>query len=131
MTGNQDIDADQAMYLGNARCDVWAIERRATALRVRFLRQALTPLGRALHKMIAQWLMASEKRRSANALRTLDDRLLADIGLRREEIDNIVNGRLPVATRYVETPWAAPATQTAIKRPANTDVGLAARLYAA
>jgi uncharacterized protein YjiS (DUF1127 family) len=76
--------------------------RRAVPGCVRFL-------GRTLIGPVARW---ERRRATIRALSSLDDRMLADIGISRNEIRQVVLGRLP--RRRVETVGASmPASASA------------------
>lgn len=58
----------------------------------RILRGVLSLINRAIIQPIARW---NERRATIMALSSLDDRMLADIGLTRGEIAQLANGRIP------------------------------------
>ncbi len=47
-------------------------------------------------KVIEPWRQARRRRRDLCKLRSLDDRLLADIGVRRSDVEAVLYGQMPV-----------------------------------
>jgi uncharacterized protein YjiS (DUF1127 family) len=47
-------------------------------------------------KVIEPWRRARRRRRDLCKLRSLDDRLLADIGVRRSDVEAVLYGQMPV-----------------------------------
>ncbi len=47
-------------------------------------------------KVIEPWRRARRRRRDLCKLRGLDDRLLADIGVRRSDVEAVLDGQMPV-----------------------------------
>jgi hypothetical protein len=100
------------------------------------IRHGLSGLaGRAERYLLAPMLGRSERRRALTELAAMDDRLLADIGLRRGDIELAVDGRLadpriarrasgPVPTDWVLEAPRCPAPATAVnsnRAPAQPD----------
>jgi len=88
-TQNRRSPADAAAF-ANARIDVWSVERDAMRMRAGhaggLLRGAAGVVGAALRRVAT----ALRQRRAIAELSQLDDRLLADVGVRREDIVGLV-----------------------------------------
>jgi uncharacterized protein YjiS (DUF1127 family) len=78
----------------------YGVVRRALLGSARFV-------ARALIGPIVRW---ERRQATIRTLSSLDDRMLADIGLWRSEIRQVVDGRMP---RRAEAPIAASATESA------------------
>jgi hypothetical protein len=86
------------------------------------IRRGLNGLaGLAERYVLAPMLGRSERRRALTELAAMDDRLLADIGLRRGDIELAVDGRLddPRITPRAPAPIAAGAVLAGERGPAS------------
>jgi uncharacterized protein YjiS (DUF1127 family) len=108
---------DPIVYLTEAR----RLQARATAEAIaagwRGIRRGLASAARLLRRfLLDRAIRRAERRRALAALAGMDDRLLADIGLRRGDIELAVDGRLAdprvtPRTRPVPSAERAPAPQ--------------------
>jgi uncharacterized protein YjiS (DUF1127 family) len=67
-------------------------------------RAVLGAVGFGLRALIGPIIRWERRRATLRALSALDDRMLADIGIQRNEIDQIVLGRLPRRADYSRAP---------------------------
>ncbi|MEQ9815730.1 MAG: DUF1127 domain-containing protein [Azospirillaceae bacterium] len=74
----------------NARIDAWSIERNAMRMRASHAGGMLRATARLLGSAFAGIAVALRQRRAIAELAQLDDRLLADVGMRREDIVGLV-----------------------------------------
>jgi uncharacterized protein YjiS (DUF1127 family) len=74
---------------------------------------SLTNLAVAAGHAVAEW---RRRRRAYAELMTLDDRTLADIGIRRSQIAGVVYGKTEPSARPSTAPASAPSAERA--RPA-------------
>jgi uncharacterized protein YjiS (DUF1127 family) len=67
-------------------------------------------------KLIGPWRRAHRRRSDLRGLRSLDDRLLADIGVRRSDVEAVLYGQMPIdQLRRRDEPIVA----SAARRPAG------------
>ena len=94
---------DPVLYLAEGRRRQARAMAEATAAGSRALRRGLTGLAALARQLLEPLARRSERRRAIGRLAELDDRLLADIGLRRGDIALAVDGLLadPRVTRRV------------------------------
>jgi uncharacterized protein YjiS (DUF1127 family) len=99
---------DPTIYITAAR----RLQARAMAELIgagwRHVRRGVAGLAGLARRLVAPIAKRSQRRRALAALAAMDDRLLADVGLRRSDIELAVDGRLadPRVTRRAP---AAPA----------------------
>ncbi len=103
---------DPIVYLAEGRRRQARAMAEAIGAGARALRWGLTGLAALVGRQLLQPLARrSERRRAIGRLAELDDRLLADIGLRRGDIELAVDGLLADPRMSRRTP-VAPATVT-------------------
>lgn len=108
-------------------------EARARALQAAFIGEivsgALAGIGRAVSRLVNNWREWSELRRSLDYLESLDERLLADIGLSHTTLEETLRrSARTTAVPPVETVFAGTAT---VATAANQDQDRGARRNAA
>ena len=85
---------DQGRLLDTAELDPALIAVKVRQVQARTIAELLVGLALGLRQMSKLFFKGSRRKRTIANLRSLDDHLLEDIGLRRTDIELAVDGRL-------------------------------------